>query len=95
MAVQMEQIKRWGLPVVLAARSGLGTLNHTLLSLEALKARSIRVLGLVLNGAPHQANRTTLETITKLPVLAELTPLEELSADSLQAVWQSSPLGSD
>jgi dethiobiotin synthetase len=81
--------------VVLVARSGLGTLNHTLLSLEALKARSIKVLGLVLNGAPHHANKRTLETITKLPILAELTPLEELSASSLQEVWQNSPIGSD
>ena len=93
--MQIEQIKRWGLPVVLVARSGLGTLNHTLLSLEALKARSIKVLGLVLNGAPHHANKRTLETITKLPILAELTPLEELSASSLQEVWQNSPIGSD
>jgi dethiobiotin synthetase len=32
---------RWGLPVVVAARSGLGTINHSLLTLEALRARGM------------------------------------------------------
>ncbi|MFM7315251.1 MAG: dethiobiotin synthase, partial [Cyanobium sp.] len=48
--LQIEQIAHWGLPVLLVCRSGLGTLNHTLLSLEALRSRRIPVLGLVLNG---------------------------------------------
>jgi dethiobiotin synthase len=38
--LQIDQLKVWGAPIILVARSGLGTLNHTLLSLEALK-RSI------------------------------------------------------
>ena len=54
--LQIEQIAVWGLPVLLVARSGLGTLNHTMLSLEALSRRSIPVLGLVLNGDPHPDN---------------------------------------
>jgi dethiobiotin synthetase len=48
--LQIEQIRAWGLPVVLVCRTGLGTLNHTLLSLEALAQRQIGVLGLVLDG---------------------------------------------
>lgn len=48
--MQIDQIQRWGLPVVLVARSGLGTLNHTLLSVEALRHRHIPLLGLILNG---------------------------------------------
>lgn len=40
---------RWGYPVLLVARTGLGTLNHTLLSLEACHARGIRVAGVLLN----------------------------------------------
>jgi len=34
----------WGLPVVLVARTGLGTINHSLLSIEALRARAVPVL---------------------------------------------------
>ena len=85
--LQIEQIARWGLPVVLVARSGLGTLNHTLLSLEALRQRRIPVLGLVLNGEPHLDNPRTLAELGGVPVLAELPPLEPLTRDSLRRQW--------
>ena len=65
--LQIDQIRRWGLPVLLVARSGLGTLNHTLLSLEALRQRAIPMLGLVLNGPLHPDNPRTLEAWAACP----------------------------
>ena len=85
--LQIEQIARWGLPVVLVARSGLGTLNHTLLSLEALARRRIPVLGLVLNGEPHPDNPRTLAELGGVPVLAELPPIEPLNRAGLHRQW--------
>jgi dethiobiotin synthetase len=90
--LQIEQIAAWGLPVLLVARSGLGTLNHTLLSLEALQRRSIPVLGLVLNGDPHPDNPRTLAALGGVPVLAELPPLDPLDREGLQRQWQRSGL---
>lgn len=90
--LQIEQIAVWGLPVLLVARSGLGTLNHTLLSLEALSRRSIPVLGLVLNGDPHPDNPRTLEALGGVPVLAELPPLDPLDREGLQRQWQRNGL---
>ena len=58
--LQIDQIKVWDLPVVLVARSGLGTLNHTLLSLEAMEKRNIEVHTIILNGEKHEANYKTL-----------------------------------
>jgi len=58
--LQIDQIKIWNLPVVLVARSGLGTLNHTLLSLEAMEKRNIQVVTLILNGEKHEGNYKTL-----------------------------------
>lgn len=58
--LQIDQIKVWNLPVVLVARSGLGTLNHTLLSLEAMEKRNIRVHTIILNGEKHEENYRTL-----------------------------------
>lgn len=92
--LQIDQIRRWGLPVLLVARSGLGTLNHTLLSLEALRQRAIPVLGLVLNGPLHPDNPRTLEAMGGVPVLAQLPPLEPLSAEGLQKQWLASALPS-
>jgi dethiobiotin synthetase len=90
--LQIEQIQHWGLPVLLVARSGLGTLNHTLLSVEALRQRQIPLLGLVLNGPRHDNNTTTLEQLTGVPVLACLPPLEAINAASLAEQWQSQNL---
>ena len=90
---QIDQLQRWNLPVVLVCRSGLGTLNHTLLSLEALANRGIPVLGLILNGPLHADNPRTLEDLGGVPVLAELPPLDPLSAATLSAAWQKQKLG--
>jgi dethiobiotin synthetase len=91
--LQIEQLQQWRLPVLVVARSGLGTLNHTLLTLEALRQRAIPVLGLVLNGPPHADNPRTLEQLGGVPVLAELPPLHPLHATTLAQQWQQQQLG--
>ena len=90
--LQIDQLQRWGLPIVLVARSGLGTLNHTLLSLEAIRTRNVPVLGLILNGPHHSDNPTTLETFGGIPVLAQLPPLNPLNRATLQQHWQDQGL---
>ncbi len=91
--LQIEQLLQWQLPVVLVARSGLGTLNHTLLSLEALGRRRIPVLGLILNGPEHQDNPRTLEQLGGIPVIAQLPDLPELTREALAAEWQRQEVG--
>ena len=91
--LQIDQLAAWGLPVLLVARSGLGTLNHTLLSVQALRQRSIPLLGLVLNGPLHPDNPATLADLAQAPVLAQLPPLEPLTACGLAAQWQAQELG--
>ena len=85
--LQIEQLQRWQLPVLLVARSGLGTLNHTLLSLEALRQRRIPVLGVLLNGPPHPNNLATLERLAGVPMLGCLPPLNTLNPSTLQQQW--------
>ena len=92
--LQIDQLQRWQLPVVLVARSGLGTLNHTLLSLEALRQRRIPVLGLILNGPHHADNPGTLEQFGGIPVLAQLPPLATLDASALDQQWRHQGLSS-
>ena len=86
--LQIDQLQVWDRPVVLVARSGLGTLNHTLLSLEALRKRRIPILGLILNGPPHADNPATLEQFGGAPVLGHLPPLQPLTAEALEHEWE-------
>jgi dethiobiotin synthetase len=85
--LQLQQLQRWQLPVILVARSGLGTINHTLLSLEALRLRKLSVLGLILNGEIHPDNPETLEQFSGVPVIAQLPHLTNLTATALAEQW--------
>ena len=73
-----------GLPVVVAARSGLGTINHTLLTLEALRARALSIAGVVLVGPTNVDNRIAIETHGRTAVIGELNWLDPLTPASLQ-----------
>lgn len=86
--LMIDMIAMLGLPVLLVARSTLGTINHTALSVEALRAREIPVLGVVMNGTPNAENRFAIEHYAKVPVLAEVPPLESLDRESLQRAFE-------
>lgn len=86
-ALVVDLVERFAMPVVLVARTGLGTLNHTLLSVAELRRRSIPLLGVVLNGAEHESNRSAIEEYGAVRVLGRVPPLEVIDAGSLQRVF--------
>jgi malonyl-CoA O-methyltransferase len=79
--LMIDLIKRLGLPAVVVARSTLGTINHTLLTLHALHARSIPVMGVVMNGPPAPSNRAAIEQFGPARVLAEIPHVEAVTPD--------------
>ena len=82
---------RLGLPVVLVARSTLGTINHSLLTIEALRSRGLRVAGVVMVGPPNPENRAAVSSRGRVPVLGELPGLDPLNTESL-AAWAATGL---
>lgn len=68
----IDLIKMLHCSVLVVARSGLGTINHTLLTIRALKEFEIPILGIILNGLPHEENKLAIERHTGVPVLAQL-----------------------
>jgi len=81
---QLDALARLRPRLVLAARSGLGTLNHTLLSLEALRARGLEPEALFLVGDPHPSNRATLSAMGRIERVFEVprfTPLDAAALD--------------
>ncbi|WP_368647679.1 dethiobiotin synthase [Castellaniella ginsengisoli] len=81
--MMIDLAARLALPVVLVARSTLGTINHTLLSLRALRAQALPVMGVVMNGPPSPGNREALERFGQVPVIAEIPRLERVDAASV------------
>lgn len=78
---------RWRLPVVLAARTALGTINHTLLSIEALRSRGVPILGVAFIGDPIENTEATIPRIGKVTRLGRLPMLPEVTAEALRAAF--------
>jgi malonyl-CoA O-methyltransferase len=87
----IDLMVRLGLPVVVVARSTLGTINHTLLTLEALRWRVLPVAGVILNGPPNPANRAAIEHYGRVRVLAELPARPGLDAGTVAELARHIP----
>lgn len=84
----IDLIKALKIPVLVVAGAKLGTINHTLLTVEALKNRSIPIFGIVINGERRSPVKGTIESFTSLPVLAEIPELISLTELSLSNAFQ-------
>ena len=78
---------RWGLPVVLVARTSLGTINHSLLSLEALRARDVPIAGIAFVGDENAESERVICAIGNVRRLGRLPWLDPLDAASLRAAF--------
>ena len=86
--LQIDQIKQWNLPVILVCKSSLGTLNHTLLSIEALKRRNIEIFGLVVNGEKHLDNPKTLVEFSGIPLITEFPYIRKFDPNNFDILWK-------
>ncbi|TVV73835.1 ATP-dependent dethiobiotin synthetase BioD, partial [Sphingomonas solaris] len=78
---------RWQAPVVLVAGTGLGTINHSLLSIEALHTRGVPLLGIAFSGEANEDNEATIATIGGVRRLGRLPRLDPLDAATLAAAF--------
>ena len=74
------------LPLVLVARSTLGTINHTLLSLEAIRRRGLPLAGVVINGPETPHNRAAIERYGQVEVIAEIPWLDVVNRSTLRTI---------
>ncbi|MDH4744677.1 dethiobiotin synthase [Sphingomonas sp. CBMAI 2297] len=78
---------RWRLPVVLVARTALGTINHSLLSIEALRARGVPILGVAFVGTANEDSEATIAAIGGVRRLGRLPVLDTLDRPTLAAAF--------
>lgn len=88
--LMVDLMSQLNIPVILIASTRLGTINHTLLSLEALQNRKIRILGVILNGenVGYEIG-DSIEYYGNTKILAQFPYLERISKELLQEI----PLG--
>lgn len=82
--LQIELFERWGAPVVLVASTRLGTINHSLLSIEALKRRQIPVLGVAFVGDENFDSERTIIEMGGVRRLGRLPIVDPLNKETLR-----------
>ena len=70
--LMIDLIKQLNAEVILVSQNYLGSINHTLLSLEALKSRNIPVKGIVFNGEPNHSSEKYILENSKMPCVLNL-----------------------
>jgi dethiobiotin synthetase len=85
--LQIDLIAHWGLPVILCARTALGTINHSLLSLEAMRRRRIPVHGIAFIGNMEPEVEATIARLGHVQRLGRLPHLPKLDARSLATAF--------
>ena len=76
-------ISYYHLPTILISNNYLGSINHTLMSAEVLKARGINLLGIIINGERNNESETFIERYTKLPIIAHIPQFDELKPEHI------------
>ncbi len=82
--VMLDLIEQLQIPVILVSRNYLGSINHTMLSLEALAHRQITVAGIVFNGESNPATESFIEKNSHVPVLFRVGQFPEISPAAIR-----------
>lgn len=80
----IDLMRYYSAPVVLVARSGLGTLNHTFMSLHLLREQRLPIQGVVLVGEPNPMNARDIRDIGKVRILAQIPPMYPIDIDLIR-----------
>ena len=82
-ATMADFMQHYSLPALLISNNYLGSINHTLLSIEALKNRNIPILGIIINGEANSTSESFIEQYGGIPVIAHIPHFAELTHDNI------------
>jgi dethiobiotin synthetase len=87
-ALMIDLIRHLQAPVVVVARTTLGTINHTLLTVSALRGAKLEVTGVVMVGKENSDNRKAIERYGKVPVVGSIPWLDSIDRSNLQRTFE-------
>ncbi len=83
----IDLVATWGLPVILVARTALGTINHSLLSIEAMRSRGIAIYGIAFVGDAVPDSEETIAAMGRVRRLGRLDMVLPLDRETLAATF--------
>tara|TARA_B100000780_G_scaffold245076_1_gene188961 strand:- start:3699 stop:4316 length:618 start_codon:yes stop_codon:yes gene_type:complete len=84
----LDLISQLNCEVILVSRHYLGSINHTLMSVELLKNRHISIKGILFNGAENKDTESIIHEITGLTILGRIDELERLNKGVIKSIAQ-------
>ncbi len=78
--LSIDLFQPWDAKWVIVSRHYLGSINHTLLTIEALKNRGVDILGIVFNGKPNPDSETAILKFAQIPLLGRLLPEKTINS---------------
>ncbi|WP_374949128.1 dethiobiotin synthase [Mucilaginibacter sp.] len=87
--LMIDLIQHLDAEVILVSQNYLGSINHTLLSAEALKSRGITVRGMIFNGEPNASTEDYILSYTKINLLGRVPELSNINRESIQHAGNS------
>lgn len=70
-------------PIILVVNNYLGSINHTLLTLEAIQRRNMRIAGIIFNGDNYLDNEEIIQKFTTVPVIGKVNSLKQVTRESI------------
>ena len=82
----IDLVARWRYPVVVVSRHYLGSINHTLLTIEALRSRDVPIMGILFNGNELPDTERIIARLSGVPILGRIPWLESVTASQVQSL---------
>ena len=79
-----DLLEYWGLPTIVVSRHYLGSINHTLLTMETLKKRGVEVAGIIFVGNENNETEQVIKSVTRVKVLGRIPIAKELNDKFIQ-----------
>jgi dethiobiotin synthetase len=86
-AFMLDLMRHFAVPVILAARTTLGTINHTLLSVFAIRDAALPLRGVVMIGKENVENRLAIERYGNVPVIGSIPWLDTIDRPTLVSIF--------
>jgi dethiobiotin synthetase len=90
--LNLDLVKLWNYPVILVSGNYLGSINHTLLSLEILKQNQVPVAGIIFNGPENPASEEFILRYSGVKCLAHVREMQEVSRQEIKRLAGELPI---
>ena len=84
----VDMVSRFQTETVLVSRHYLGSINHTILSIEALRSRNIPITGIIFNGDDNRDTESIIKSVCAVPILGRIPNIDNLNQHSIKDAIQ-------